>query len=147
MNKTVTFMWYSNDTFHYMFKAGFVTDLKFKSPVGIKVHLSVLQLFFLSNCTAILVHILLHILASQKRHVFSYLQQQKRPPLQDYYYYFHPLLPPPLLGKASQPILVSLGAHHRWRHQWLLAMGSSILVALRFSYHLYSVSTPGQVLE
>ncbi len=31
MNKIVTFMWYSSDTFHYMFKAGFVTLV---SPVG-----------------------------------------------------------------------------------------------------------------
>ncbi len=32
--KNVTFMWYSNDMFRYMFKAGFVKPVKVKSPVG-----------------------------------------------------------------------------------------------------------------
>ncbi len=34
MNKTVTFMWYSNDMFHYMFKAEFVRLVSLKVPSG-----------------------------------------------------------------------------------------------------------------
>ncbi len=34
MKKIVTFMWHSNDTFHYMFKAEFVTLVSLKVPPG-----------------------------------------------------------------------------------------------------------------
>ncbi len=34
MKTIVTFMWYSNDMFNYMFKAEFVTLVSLKDPVG-----------------------------------------------------------------------------------------------------------------
>ncbi len=37
MNKPVTFMWYSNDMFHYVFKAEFVTLVSLKVPSGCNV--------------------------------------------------------------------------------------------------------------